>query len=865
MTENIKVFELAKQMGMETIRLMDKLREFKIPVKSHMAELDEALIEQIKVRFDEEKQKLEQSKKSTKTTKSRKAAAPAAAEAPAAPKAAAKAAAKPAAAVKKTVAKKAAGTTAAKPSRTVIRRKAGVADEPTPAIEAEVELAAPQTAATTDEPVKAVPQAPPRPGMAQVISKIDLKTTMGAPRGEQRGPGFRPGMQQHQPDKQTQDGPTDEKFDREEMGKLIKQEALLQAKKAAALLRETKIETFNASDFRKRELLFQPKKKKILSGRSALKTQITKKSAQKRKIKVQGGVTVLELAQNLSVKTDLLLKKLMALGTEATAQTFLDLETAQVIATEYGYEIENVEISDDQLIQLSKEKGTESSDLVPRPPVVTVMGHVDHGKTSLLDAIRQANVAAGEAGGITQHIGAYSVEANGKKITFLDTPGHEAFTAMRARGAKVTDIVILVVAADDGIMPQTREAINHAKAAGVPIIVAINKMDVPGANPQKVLQTLTEFELVAEEWGGTTIVAKVSALKKEGIKELLEMVLLQAEVLELKAKKDLPGSGTVIEARLEKGRGSVATILVQEGTARQGDVVVAGTTYGKIRSMLNDKGQAIKECFPGEPMEILGLNGTPQASDTFAVVEDEATAREIVQKRLDKQRASGPGVMKMTLEDLFQKVQATELKELPLIIKSDVQGSAEAIKDMLAKIESDKVKVKILSSSVGGITESDVLLASASKAVIIGFNVRPEGGVSGIAASEGVEIKTYSIIYELLDDVKKAMSGMLAPTFVEKALGRAEVRNVFSVSKVGTIAGCSVTSGKITRQSQVRLLRDSKIIYEGKLASLKRFKDDAREVAEGYECGIGIENYNDIKVGDVIEAFVKEQVQTLLN
>ncbi|MBK9293325.1 MAG: translation initiation factor IF-2 [Oligoflexia bacterium] len=846
MTENIKVFELAKQMGMETMRLMDKLREFKIPVKSHMAELNEDLLKQIQDRFEEEKQKLQATKKPAKTTRTKKAVASVETATPKVAKAATKATASD----KKPTTKKASAASA-KVSRTVIRRKAGVAEEAAEPVLEEKQVLAEQT----QEPAKAEK---PKPGTAQVISRIDLKTTTGKSIDERRPQGV-----EQQRKSSSEEEPN---FDREEMGKLIKQEALLQAKKAAALLRETKVETFNAADFKKRELLFQPKKKKVLSGRAALKTQITQKSAQKRKIKVEGGIKVLDLAQNMAVKAEQLIKKLKALGTEADNNTFLDVETAQVIASEYSYEIENVELSEEQLIEQSKQK-IVASDVkeVTRPPVVTIMGHVDHGKTSLLDAIRSANVAAGEAGGITQHIGAYSVELNGRKITFLDTPGHEAFTAMRARGAKVTDIVILVVAADDGIMPQTREAINHAKAAGVPIIVAINKMDVPGANPQKVLQTLTEFELVAEEWGGTTIVAKVSALKKQGIKELLEMILLQADILELKAKKDIPATGTVIEARLEKGRGAVATILVQQGYAKQGDIIVAGTFYGKIRSMLNDKGVQQKECLPGEPAEILGLNGVPNAGDTFAVVDSEATAREIIQKRIEKQKATSATTMKMTLEDLFQKVQKSEVKELPLIIKSDVQGSAEAIKEMLLKIESDKVKVKILSSSVGGISESDVLLASASKAVIIGFNVRPETGVAPIAEKEGVEIKTYSIIYELLDDVKKAMSGMLAPTFVEKALGRAEVRNVFNVSKVGTIAGCSVINGKVTRQALVRLLRDSKIIFEGKLASLKRFKDDAREVNEGYECGIGIENYNDVKVGDIIEAYTKEQVQTLLN
>ncbi len=920
--ENLKVYELAKQMGMETIGLMDKLREFKIPVKSHMADLNEELLGQIKLKFAEEKTK--SAPKAAKGTKTKKAPAKvevskAIAAAPTAAIKSTKSAAKSMMITKPvTAARKPLPGAVAPISRTVIRRKAGAADE-LPLIEGEVQeqyaniISTPElytetetpsaspsvTAASVSSPVvtgagaaapvamaaagATAPMIPVKRGVSQIISKIDLRTTMGntqhrsgagrPPFGSSGGPGMSTGVNGDRPQRPPMgvgSAPTptgDEKFDREELGKLIKQEALVQAKKAAALLRETKIETFNAADFRKRELMFQPKKKKMLTGRMGLKTQITKPGAQKRKIKIQGGITALNLAQAMGMRTDQFLRKLTALGTEgAIASTLLDVDTATLIAHEQGYEIENRERSEEQMIEQSQVTTAESADMVPRPPVVTIMGHVDHGKTSLLDAIRSTNVTKGEAGGITQHIGAYCVEIDGKRITFLDTPGHEAFTAMRARGAKVTDIVVLVVASDDGIMPQTREAIAHAKAAGVPIIVAINKMDVPGANPQKVMQTLTEFELVPEEWGGTTIIAKVSALKKEGIKELLEMILLQAEILELKAQPNKQASGVVIEARLDRGRGTVATILIQDGTARLGDIIVAGTAYGRVRAMMNDKGQQMKTCPPGEPVEILGLNSVPNASDTFVAVADEATAREIAERRsIAHKLATGHPTMKMTLEDLFAKVQKSEVKELPIIIKTDVQGSAEAIKDMLNKIESEKVKVKILASAVGGVTESDVLLASASNAVIIGFNVRPEGGVNAVAEREGVEIKSYSIIYELLDDVKKAMSGMLAPTFVEKSLGRADVRNVFAVSKVGTIAGCSVTEGKLTRQSSVRLLRDSKIIFDGKLSSLKRFKDDAREVAAGYECGLGIENYNDIKVGDVIEAYVKEQVQTLLN
>jgi translation initiation factor IF-2 len=890
--ENIKVFELAKQMGLETIALMDKLREFKIPVKSHMAELDEELLNQIKIKFDEEKAKTPKSK-TTKTVRAKKAAAPGE-----------KAAAKKASAVPKVVkaskvaikagAKPETSKTAAAPkgskaasSRTVIRRKANTQEveaapemEPTeiPEVELDQETADDSIASQAASPASAEALAPTastvqapnkdRGRTAQVISRIDLSQNMGRPRPTQTpAAGQRPAPVTAKPQEPAGQGHHTElkPFDREEMGKLIKREALEQARKAAALARETKVETFNASDFRKRELLFQPKKKKTLVGRAAQKTQITTPGVNKRKVRIENAVTVSRLAQEMGVKTNEVLKKLIAMGTMVTVNDVIDFETAQVIATDYNFEVENVSVSEAELLQQTGDAMTDKGALVPRPPVVTVMGHVDHGKTSLLDAIRSANVAKGEAGGITQHIGAYSVDINGKKITFLDTPGHEAFTAMRSRGAKVTDIVILVVAADDGIMPQTREAITHAKSAGVPIIVAVNKMDLPGANPQKVLQGLTEFELVPEEWGGTTIIAKVSAIKKEGVKELLEMVLLQAEVLELKANPKLPASGAVVEARVERGRGTVATLLVQQGTARVGDVLVAGTASGKIRAMLNDKGSAVKEASPGTPVEVQGLDSVPNAGDTFDVVKDEELASEVIEKRLEKIRGTQTGgPLKMSLEDLFAKVQNSDVKELPILIKADVQGSAEALKDMLLKNPAEKVKVKILAANVGGINESDVLLASASHAIIIGFNVRPETGVAAIAQREGVEIKTYSIIYEIIDDIKKAMTGMLSPTYVEKAMGRAEVRSLFSVPKVGTIAGCSVIDGRITRQSQVRLLRESRIVYEGKLASLKRFKDDVKEVQNGYECGIGIENYNDLKVGDVIEAYVKEQVASLL-
>jgi translation initiation factor IF-2 len=537
----------------------------------------------------------------------------------------------------------------------------------------------------------------------------------------------------------------------------------------------------------------------------------------------------------------------------------LDFDTVALVVPEFGWEAQNVHQSVDQMISASS-TAIADAERVHRPPVVTVMGHVDHGKTTLLDSIRKARVAQGEAGGITQHIGAYSVTLDdGHKITFIDTPGHEAFTAMRARGANATDIVIIVVAADDGMMPQTAEAINHAKAAKVPIIVAVNKMDKPGANPDRIKQQLTEFELVPEEWGGTTIYCPVSALKGDGIKELLEQIILVAEMQELKADPKRSATGIVIEARMEKGRGVVASLLVQDGTMKIGQNIVAGAVPGRVRSMNDDKGVNIKEVGPGLPVEILGLPDTPMAGDRFDIVTDEDSARRIAEQRLSLVKKDETPNSKMTLDQLFARVKTGDAKEMAMVLKADVAGSLEAVKGQLDKLGNEEVKLKIIHSGVGGITESDALLASTAKGVIVGFNVRPDLGAARVAKEKGVEIKTYTIIYELMDDLKKALTGLLTPEVIEKAMGRAEVRNTFTVPKMGMIAGSFVTEGKIARNYSLRLVRDGKIIFEGKVGSLKRFKDDVKEVTSGFECGIGIENFNDIKVGDVIESFVKEE------
>ena len=615
---------------------------------------------------------------------------------------------------------------------------------------------------------------------------------------------------------------------------------------------EIKPEDVRFADYRKKEVVFLPKRKRVPVGKELKRTQKTVAAAHKRVVEMGDHITVANFADQMGVKGTEVVRKLMGMGTMASLNQTIDFATATIIAHEFQHEVKNIAFKEEQVLE-----GTEDSPetLQPRPPVVTIMGHVDHGKTSLLDAIRSAKVAAGEAGGITQHIGAYTVEKSGKLISFIDTPGHEAFTAMRARGANVTDIVILVVAADDGVMPQTREALSHAKAAGVPIVVAMNKMDKPGANPEKIKQQLAELDLLAEDWGGQSQFVPVSAAKKTGLDELLEAVLLNAEVLDLKANPDVAAAGTVLEARLEKGRGPVASVLVKRGTLRIGDIDVSGQFTGRVKSLMNDKGGTQKECTPGMPVEILGFEGLPTAGEKFDVVADDAAARELIAHRKEKALAEKSATSKVSLEDLFARSQAGATKELNIILKADVSGSVEAIRDSLMKLATEKVKVKVILANPGGITESDVMLANASKAIIVGFNVRPETTARRLAEAEHVEIKTYQIIYELLDDVKLAMVGALDKKKVEKYLGRAEVRQTFSVPKLGTVAGCAVIDGKILRGANVRLLRDSRVIFDGKLATLRRFKDDAKEVAEGYECGMGIEKYNDIKIGDLIEAY----------
>ena len=614
-------------------------------------------------------------------------------------------------------------------------------------------------------------------------------------------------------------------------------------------------EFYNEADAKKKRLN-RPRKDRELQAKyipqRAVLTSIT----------IPESVTVKDLAEALKKTSTEIIKKLMVYGMMATLNQEVDFDTATVIAEEYGVKTEKAVVVNEEDILFDDAEQEDPDKFTARPPVVVVMGHVDHGKTSLLDAIRSTHVIDSEAGGITQHIGASTVQINGRKITFLDTPGHEAFTAMRARGAQVTDIAILVVAADDGVMPQTIEAINHAKAANVSIIVAVNKIDKPGANPDKVKQELMQYGLVSEEWGGETICVNISAKKRENINQLLEMVLLTADMLELKADPTRQAKGTVIESKLDNNRGPLATVLVQRGTLNVGDSIVTGVTVGRIRAMVDDKGNPVKSAGPSTPVEILGLPDVPEAGEVFYAIKDEKIAKQLAEKRRMKQKAEQMHVTaKVSLDDLFKQIQEGKVKDLNLIIKADVQGSVEAVKQSLQKLSNEEVRINFIHGGVGAITEYDVTLAGVSNAIIIGFNVRPGANVAEAAQNAGVDMRLYRVIYNAIDDIEAAMKGMLEPTFKEVVLGHTEIRQIFKVSGVGSIAGCYVLDGKINRSNDVRVIRDGIVVFEGKLASLKRFKDDAKEVAQGFECGLSLERFNDIKEKDIIESYMMEEVK----
>ena len=625
-------------------------------------------------------------------------------------------------------------------------------------------------------------------------------------------------------------------------------------------VRQRKLEIFERADlYEGRRVKRKKKEGKTREVKKLRQTEITRPKAIKRRIKVQESVTVGELAKAMGVKANELIKKLMAQEIMAHVNQSLDFDTACLVADEFGYELELDQLAMESFVAEVEDK---PEDLEPRPPVVTIMGHVDHGKTSLLDHIRKSNIIGGESGGITQHIGAYYVEREGGDIVFLDTPGHEAFTAMRARGARVTDLIVLVVAADDGVMPQTREAVNHARAANIPIIVAVNKIDKAGAKPERVRRELAELELVPEDWGGDTIFGNLSAKTGEGVEDFLELILLQAEMQELKGNPNIPARGSVVEAKLDKSRGPLATVLIKNGTLSQGDYFICGDHFGRVRAMLNSRGKRMKSAGPSTPVEIYGISGVPMAGDEFLVVQDEKKARQFIDQRQAQMKAkemTKRGIV--NLEDLFGKIKEGEVKELNLVLKADVQGSLEALSESLVKQSTSEVKLKIIHSSTGAITETDVMLASASGAIVIGFNVRANPRVTAIAEKERVDIRYYDVIYNLIQDIRLAMVGLLEPVYKEKVIGRAEVKETFHVPKVGTIAGCMVTDGTVERNSKVRLLRDEVVVFDGKLASLRRFKDDVKEVQSGYECGLGLEGFQDIKPGDVFEVYQLEELE----
>ncbi|MEW6426446.1 MAG: translation initiation factor IF-2 [Thermodesulfobacteriota bacterium] len=915
---NVRVYELAREANMDSKDLTAKLIEMGYDVKSHSSTVEEQQAEEIRIKLGLKATKVETTRIQTKgrTTILRRRTtavpqeelpepepveepetpAPAAAEAPSRGGAAAPAPpAEPAPAVEEEAGAAVSEEVAAEETAPAATGEEPPVEERAAEEATEVAEADADAAAQSDETVAAAPPAAAgdkgeegekaaasalvdrgRKGFAKIIKKAAIKIPQEAPRespGARRPVGPRPpAAPRSAPAATAAPAAAKEADGAAKKGKRyvkFQQEPVVErdAGRRSASKRQSRI----VVDIDEVADLGAALPANLRMGRMAgrggkkgkkqvvVQASTMAPKAIKRRIKVAEFISVGDLAHRMGVKAGELIRKLISFGTMATVNQALDVDTAALIADEFGYEVERATTEVDVMENLeTKEAGGEE---MPRPPVVTVMGHVDHGKTSILDAIRQTDVAAGEAGGITQHIGAHYVRSAQGDVVFLDTPGHAAFTEMRSRGAKVTDIVVLVVAADDGVMEQTKEAINHAKAAGVPIVVAVNKIDKPDSDPMRVMRELSEFGLMPEEWGGDTIFCQTSAKQKIGIEELLEQILLQAEVLELKADPKRKARGRVIEARLHKGRGATATVLVQHGTLRLGDAFVIGSYSGKVRALFNDKGQPVDEAGPAVPVEVQGLSGVPQAGDEFIVVADEKMAKNISSERQMKSRELElASASKISLDNLFDKMKEGEMKELLVVLRADVQGTLEAFSSSLTKLSTDAVRLKIIHEGTGTITESDVLLAAASDAIIIGFNVRATGKVAELAKKENVDLRFYDVIYHAMEDIQKAMVGLLEPTFEEKVIGTLEVRDTFHVPKVGTIAGCYVTSGKAVRNGRVRLIREGVVVYTGRVGSLKRFKDDAREVATGYECGLGIENYNDIRTGDTLEVFVLEEV-----
>ena len=811
---NIRAYKLAEELGIDRSEIVERAGEVGIELKSPMAAVDEETAQVLREKLGKSETKKVVTERRVQKSggaaviRRRKKAAPV--EPPPAP-----AVAEPAS-------------------------EPDASPEPI-AAEAEAAVAEPEATPepTSEEPATPIPAPAPTPAPIAARAEADDRSSGGraAPGGGDRSaPADRSGRQR--------------KLVREVVNLREQERLARQATGRAPLRRQVTVDPRTATSPRRkrRDALNKP------ASAAARKAA----AEQRRVLRIEGTISVGELARQLGAKAPDVQRRLMALGTMVSINQMIDVDTATQVAAQFEFEVQDTGFKEQEFFE-TVEKADDAA-LVSRPPVVTVMGHVDHGKTSLLDAIRDANVVAGEAGGITQHIGAYQAKVGDGAITFIDTPGHAAFTEMRARGAKVTDLVILVVAATEGLMPQTIEAIEHAKAAGVPILVAINKCDLPGANPQQVRQRLMEHELVAEEFGGDTITVEVSATQGTGLDKLLEMIQLQSELLELKADPGQRASGIVIEAQLDKGKGPVATVLVQGGTLRRGDIVVVGTSWGRVRAMDDEHSQRVKEAGPSVPVQITGLTTVPGAGDPFHVVESERVAKDIIAHRESEQRerpAAAPP--RLTLDELFSQAEGGGVKELRVVIKADTQGSVEALRDSLLKLSTDAVKVDVLLTGVGAVNETDVMLAKASEGIIIGFHVRPDPAARRAAEGQGVEIRTYRIIYEVVDDVRMAMAGLLPPTLSEKFEGRAEVRETFTVPKIGTIAGCYVAEGQVRRGSPCRLLRDGVQVYEGRVGSLRRFKDDVREVNTGFECGIGIDGYGDVKVGDVIEAYVIEE------
>jgi len=855
----LRVYELARDLNMTNKVLLEKLDDLDISVKSHMSTLDDDMIAQIKSSFfstPEKKETIEETRiKPTVIRRRRK-------------KVKVEVSAKPDAepeVVGDGTEEADQEATAAEVTEESVAEGETLKEVEEPQDAAAVEVEEKPAAKKVKKPKKAVKKEP----SAKIIKlpvkppEKPLKEKKAAPKKATAKVEKRPiGKKAAAPpppqepevalaDRDAKKRKRKKKYEESDVDKKFLKKKISFKKKAVV-----EGEDLYAGGYRPRKQRKMGKGKKPSGGQ---KTQITVAKAIKRRIKIDEAIVLSELAKRMGIKANEIIKAMMAMGSMATVNQTIDFETAALIAGEFDYEVERASFEEETIL---KQETDDPEKMVPRPPVVTIMGHVDHGKTSLLDVIRKTRISESEAGGITQHIGAYHVRTGKGQIAFLDTPGHEAFTAMRARGAQVTDIVVLVVAADDGVMPQTTEAINHSRAAGVPIIVAINKIDKQNAEPEKVKRELAEIGLTPEDWGGDTIYVNVSAKEAEGIDELLEMILLQAEVLEFKANPDKLASGHVVEAKIDSGRGAVATVLVREGTLRTGDPVVCGMHYGRIRAMLDDQGHQLESAGPSIPVEIIGLSGVPMAGDEFLALKDEKNAKQVSEHRQQKQRSKELAQSsRLSLDKLYERMQEGEVKDLNLIIKADVHGSIEALNDSLTKLSNDEVNVNVVHSASGTIAESDISLATVSNAIIIGFNVRPSPKVQSLANEENVDMRFYNVIYDVIKDVKNAMVGMMASTFEEHVMGTAEVREVFQIPKIGNIAGCYVTDGKMERGQKMRLLRDGVVVFEGKNSSLRRFKDDVKEVQTGYECGIGIENFNDIKVGDTIDCYYLEEIR----